>query len=69
MFPSLQKPIDFEVGVAAFNATELNFFAISDAAKGYLGECAVSVAVPKSKGPAYAEYLENKGFTVYLGRQ
>ena len=59
---------DFNINFGDFSATEIQFSAVSEAAKNFFstmfGAGAVSVNVPKSKGGDLAEFLTRKGFSI-----
>lgn len=59
---------DLVVSLGTFEATELTVSAVSTAGRellaGIFGAGAVSATMPKSQGPAFAEYAEARGITI-----
>lgn len=59
---------DFQTSTPDFSATTISVSAVSAKAREFLGEMfgqgAVSVELPKSTAPDFAEFVSRKGFTI-----
>lgn len=63
-----QTSTDFLADLGTFEATELTVSAVTPAGRELFSELfgagAVSATMPKSQGPAFAEYVEARGLTI-----